>query len=104
MAQTRVNDLWCTKLCPPGSDCEGQTCAFAHHLRELRPPNEMDQLYDCAWADGVDRWFGQTMQPEQMERFLFYYNSTPAYEVPVWAHGLRYVCHVPHVLSDRYQM
>jgi len=64
----------------------------------------MDQLYDDAWKDGVDRWYGQIMQPEQMNHFSYYYEKTQFFDVPDWARGLHYVWKGPHVLSDRYHM
>jgi len=71
---------------------------------QLRQPIEVRQLYDEVWADGVDWWFGQTMQQAQLERFLAYYNNTPVTEVLAWAHGLRYVYYGLDHPADRYLM
>ena len=38
--------------------------------------------------DGVDRWYGQEMSDEQLERLKKYYNRTPHWDRPVWACGL----------------
>jgi len=103
-AQIPCSEKWRTKLCPPGSNCDRRTCTFAHHVGQLRQPIEVRQLYDEVWADGVDWWFGQTMQQAQLERFLAYYNNTPVTEVPAWAHGLRYVYYGLDHPADRYLM
>ena len=45
------------------------------------------------WRGGTawNRWYGQPMKPEQTDIIITYYQQTTTYEVPAWAHGLRYV-------------
>ena len=81
-------DLWRTCLCMFGPRCRRRHCWFAHRLCELRAPDESRIPYPLAWAKGVDRWFGQSMTREQVDRIATYYEDTPHGEVPQWVHGL----------------
>ncbi len=90
VAAMEVHALWRTRLCRHGPNCEHVGCVFAHRLCDLSPPYEVDKHYDHAWAQGVDRWYGQPMSPEQLSMIKRYYSVTPAADVPIWAEGLRY--------------
>lgn len=65
-------------------------CAFAHSLSELLPPNERSQAYSIVWRhQQVDRWFGQAMSPESVNRIRDYWQSGPVeLNRPLWACGL----------------
>ncbi len=84
-------DAWRIALCRHGLGCKylqaGQ-CSFAHSLRELRPPYEGQICYDKFWRDGVDRWYGQDLAPEQLARIKSYWKHTPLHQRPSWAWAL----------------
>ena len=80
-------DLWRCRLCRHGPGHASSTCTFAHSLSELVPPDERFAHYSHVWTDGVDRWFGQPMHPQQRSILKEYYLNTPTYEVPVWTIG-----------------
>lgn len=86
-------DLWRCELCRHGPTCgmrkEG-TCGYAHSLAEVLPPLETQQSYKGVWRDGVDRFYGQSMQQAQLNRIKEYWNITPECEKPVWARCLRW--------------
>ena len=97
--QLQNPDLWRCTLCKHGMDCrmhqEG-VCGFAHSLGELRPPDERICLYKQFWTDGVDRWYGQCMTEEQVERVLQYVRKTALCDMPTWCQGLMwYVTSAP---------
>ncbi len=84
-------DAWRVALCRHGLECkylQAQQCSFAHSLRELRPPFEDHILYDQVWRDGVDRWYGQDLTTEQLNRIKWYWQHTPPHQRPAWAWGL----------------
>ena len=60
-------------------------------------------VYDLAWRDGVDRWYGQAMKQEHVDLIVKYYNQAPDWELPLWVRGLHYVITGQHVERDRYQ-
>ena len=64
------------------------------------PPSEMDTLYPEAWAEGIDRWYGQTMKPEQVQKINWYLGQTQFYAVPPWVFGLRYATTNKRCLSE----
>ena len=63
-------------------------CGFAHRLCDLRAPDERTAWHSCAWEEGVDRWFGQSMSRAQLRILGRYYEATPAGETPLWFFGL----------------
>ena len=90
MSDPRSNvDLWRTSLCFHGAE-HGQSrpdCRFAHSLSELRPPDERFFSYEDQWRN-VDRFYGQFMDDDQLERIRKYYVTTPPCERPLWSVGL----------------
>ena len=86
-----VWNVWRITLCDHMGACAMQldgTCRYAHSLKDLRPPYEIDQLYDCIWRDGVDRFYGQHMRADQLARIKRYWNTTPDCERPAWCRCL----------------
>jgi len=82
-------DLWRTALCRHGPSCNYPGCRFAHRLCDLRRPDESVALYTNQWQRGhVDRFYGQSMPAEQLERIRMYYDNTPICDLPLWAIGL----------------
>ena len=71
-------DLRCVRLCRHGPDCQYEGCNFAHALWQLRSPNEVQFFYPGAWKQGIDRWFGQTMQQQQVDLIVKYYAAAGA--------------------------
>ena len=65
-------------------------CGFAHRLSELLPPREVFQEYVGVWNNGVDRFYGQDMPVEQLDRIKKYYNETHPRDKPVWAYALKW--------------
>ena len=63
---------------------------FAHRLSDLLPPREVFQEYLGVWNNGVDRWYGQDMPVEQLDRIKKYYNETHPRDKPVWAYALKW--------------
>ena len=57
---------------------------------DLLPPREWRKEYPGVWKDGVDRWYGQDMPVEQLERIKKYYKETHSRDKPVWAYALRW--------------
>ena len=87
-----VDRLWRCRLCKHGAD-HGRhhpECNFAHSLCELLPPDERFEIYPQAWSRGVDRFYGQPMSEEQVNRIKSYHDHTPWHEVPVWVYALRF--------------
>ena len=83
-----------SQLCEHGVDCprwRRGACPFAHGLQELRAPDESRGRMPGLWRGGVDRWFGQCMSSRQMARIRRYWNSSPSWERPAWAHGLEWL-------------
>ena len=88
---SRSRDLWRITLCCHGSEHARQDpeCRFAHSLSELRRPVETRVGYgDQRSGHNVDRFYGQRMSRDQLDRFWRYYNATPVCERPMWATGL----------------
>ena len=88
---SRSRDLWRITLCLHGFEHARQDpeCRLAHSLSELRRPVEMRVGYRDQWSGyNVDRFYGQRMSRDQLDRFWHYYNHTPACERPQWATGL----------------
>ena len=83
-----IYDMRRTRLCRHGSSCQHDNCSFAHALCDLRSPNEVQLFYPVAWEKGIDRWFGQNMQQQQVDLILKFYTQTPNHTMPQWAHGL----------------
>ena len=77
-------------------------CGFAHSLKELRPPDERDATYRGVWKDGVDRWYGQCMSEEQMERIAKYISKTAACDIPTWCHALQWYAYGAPDDDERY--
>ena len=47
--------------------------------------------YPQVWDDHkVDRFYGQRMSPEQIERIRYYDECTPRQDLPLWVYGVRY--------------
>ena len=65
-------------------------CGFAHRLSDLLPPREVFQEYLGVWNNGVDRFYGQDMPVEQLDRIKKYYNETHPRDKPVWAYALKW--------------
>ena len=85
-------ELWRTCLCKHGPDHELSYCRFAHSLSELRAPDESRVLYPAQWASGkMDRFYGQDMTSDQLDRIREYYEATPICDLPLWAIALRLV-------------
>ena len=89
-ARHMANGLWRVKLCRVGPACDLADCIHAHSLSELLPPDERYVSSVQAWAEGVDRWYGQQMTSEQLHIIDYYRQVTPIYDLPVWVHGLRF--------------
>ena len=62
----------------------------------MLPLDEYFQTYDGVWLDGVDRWYGQQMSQQQIERIRGYYWDTAELERPVWAKALWWYCTGAH--------
>ena len=45
---------------------------FTRSLRELLPPDEVEEHFPQVWEQGVDRWYGQTASAAQMEHIKWY--------------------------------
>ena len=91
----RNRDLYRVELCYHCMDCTYNkcgVCSYAHQLSELMPPNESVRVYEGVWKDGVDRFFGQVMSDEQIQRIRVYYERTEPMDRPVWARGLYWYC------------
>ena len=92
MAASEPNpDFLKIELCRHGWTCrhrQAGDCSYAHVLHELRPPNESCRPYPGVWRDGVDRFYGQRMGREQIERIKTYYNEAPRCDRPMWSHAL----------------
>ena len=76
-----------TQLCVHGPRHDMQDCLFAHRLSELRPPDESVTLYPKVWRH-VDRFYGQTLSQDQMERFGMYWAAAEWWDMPLWAIAL----------------
>ena len=90
-ASDRNPDFLKIELCRHGWTCrhrQAGDCSYAHVLHELRPPNESCRPYPGVWRDGVDRFYGQRMGREQIERIKTYYNEAPRCDRPMWSHAL----------------
>ena len=84
-------DLWRCQLCSHGPDHGRRRpdCRFAHSLCELRRPDESRHSYANQWTLGrVDRFYGQRLSPDQIERIKYYYVRTKTCDLPLWAIGL----------------
>lgn len=85
-------ELWRTSLCRHGPD-HGQRqpdCRFAHSLFDLRRPDESRVSYATQWSHHtMDRFYGQRMSPQQLERIRTYYRLTRTCDLPLWSIGLR---------------
>ena len=87
-------ELWRTSLCRHGSCHTMRGCAYAHSLSELRPPDESCQSYGDQWRlHRMDRFYGQVMSSEQLDRIRWYFDRTPQAERPLWAIGLYLLVH-----------
>ena len=90
MARDPLWDCWHTQLCPHGPRHELLTCRCAHSLGQLRAPIEIRHRYDDLWREHqVDRFYGQQLSREQIERFKRYWDQGPRDDRPQWAVGLR---------------
>jgi len=91
-------DLWRTALCRHGPACRYPGCRFAHHLCDLRRPDESEVCYTVQWERGhIDRFYGQSMPTEQLRRIHMYFVNTPICDLPLWAIGL-------HLISTRQEL
>jgi len=64
-------------------------CSFAHSFVELMPPDERGSMLPEAWTGCyVDRWYGQNMSGQQLERIRFYSEGIEPCELPLWVRGL----------------
>ena len=84
-------ELWRTSLCRHGAGHAlwDPRCRFAHQLSDLRAPDESRVSYATQWGQfTMDRFYGQRMSEEQMDRIRRYYVQTPACDRPLWAIGL----------------
>ena len=93
MADAPNGDFWRIELCRHGPRCRMNmrgACGFAHRLSELLPPREVFQEYVGVWNNGVDRFYGQDMPVEQLDRIKKYYNETHPRDKPVWAYALKW--------------
>ena len=87
----RSRDLWRTSLCSHGAEHASRDphCRFAHSLSELRCPDESRVGYGDEWSHhNVDRFYGQAMSRDQLDRIWRYYNGTARCDRPLWAIGL----------------
>ena len=88
MPARQLLEMRCTQLCRHGPEHSMSSCAFAHRLAELRPPIEHVRRFDGAWGGcQFDRFYGQYMSDEQIDRFWVYWHAHP-HERPAWAVGL----------------
>ena len=86
-------DLRCTRLCDIGPDHQDPDCPYAHKLSELRAPDESRQSYRLIWDSFcVDRFYGQAVSDDQLQRIKFYYDATPSCDLPLWARALALIC------------
>ena len=76
-----------TQLCKHGPRHRLPGCHFAHSLSELRCPDERVQLYPEAWCR-VDRFYGQALSQDQLERFQLYWSAAEWWNLPAWAIAL----------------
>ena len=63
-------------------------CGYAHALADLLPPRERSREYSGMWRDGVDRWYGQQVEEQQLRRIMWYYERTAVWDRPVWCVAL----------------
>ena len=78
-----------TTLCVHGRGCDYPDCRFAHGLDELRSPDESRVSFSDQWRlCRVDRFYGQRMSAEQLERIKTYFHGTPTSDLPLWVIGL----------------
>ena len=93
MARDQSWDCWHTQLCslgPSHVSSGREPCRFAHSLGELRAPIEIRHRYDHYWQmRQVDRFYGQQLSREQIERFKRYWSHGRRDDRPSWAVGLR---------------
>ena len=85
-----LDDRWRIVLCKHGPYHTNRTCGYARSLQDLMPPNESKRAHDEVWCDRVDRFFGQNMSAEQIERFLWYCRNTEEWNKPLWCHALEW--------------
>ena len=95
-------NLYRVRLCHHAKKCVHPNCGFAHSLAELRAPNETNRVYPEVWEKGVDRWFGQSLNEEQLKLIREYYDATPERNLPQWARALRYVFTGKHDIRERH--
>jgi len=89
-----ARELWRTSLCRhgPRHGIRHSECRFAHSLLELRGPDESRVSYAAQWRQcTMDRFYGQRMTDEQLERIRSYYAELPRCDLPLWAIGLRLI-------------
>ena len=63
-------------------------CGYAHALADLLPPRERSREYSGMWRDGVDRWYGQQVEEQQLRRIMWYYERTAVWYKPIWCVAL----------------
>ena len=58
------------------------------------------------WRDGVDRWYGQQVEEQQLRRIMWYYERTAVWDrrvwcvVFVWFYYRSFLLHYPHLGWD----
>ncbi len=66
-------DMYRTQLCFNGPTCRRARCHYAHSLGDLLEPDETRLLYTQQWhGHDMDRFSGQSMSGEQIERIRLY--------------------------------